>query len=205
LRLRRRPSRIDLRPETGHPHPKREHPMSDSTPETGTDTTTDTETGTETEQVDWKAEAQKWQALSRKNEERAKANADAAKELEQLRRESMNERERAVEEARSKAEAEVTARFAAKLVDAEVRAAAAGRDIDIDALLEGLDRSRFITDDGDADQEAIAKWVDRVAPAPDVEEQPRGRLDLGQGTRTPPHALNGDPLLRDLKSKLGIR
>jgi hypothetical protein len=56
--------------------------VTEPTPETGTETpaTTTPETGTE---PDWKAEAEKWKALSRKNEDRLKAleSRDPVKEL----------------------------------------------------------------------------------------------------------------------------
>ena len=72
-------------------HPKRETTM----PETGTTKTADTnttdaavtETATTTEQtteVDYKAEADKWKAMSRKNEDSAKANAEKAKRLDEI-------------------------------------------------------------------------------------------------------------------------
>lgn len=197
--------------------------MSETTPDTGTDTPTpeaeaetgepapQPDTGNQEEQVDWKAEAEKFKALHRKQEERAKANAAAAKQLETLRRESMTEQEKAVAEAVEKARSETMREFGGRLVEAEVRAAVAARPVDAEALLEGLDRSRFLTDDGEPDRDAIAKWVDRIAPAPsDEDSQPtQGFPDLGQGARRAAPdkstALNGDPLMRDLKSKLGIR
>lgn len=42
------------------------------------------ETGTVDAEKDWKAEADKWQSLARKHEERAKGNADAVKQLGEL-------------------------------------------------------------------------------------------------------------------------
>jgi hypothetical protein len=63
---------------------------------------------------DWKAEAEKWQALSRKNEDQAKANAAAAKRVRELEERDMSEAQKAqkvadetaAELARYKAEAE---------------------------------------------------------------------------------------------------
>lgn len=181
--------------------------MPDGTADTATtDTTTTTDTtdttSTDTDEtVDWKAEAEKFKALARKHEDRAKANSTAAKELEELKTASMNDQEKAVALARIEARTEALRDVGAKLVDAEVRAAAAGRNVDIDALLEGLDRSRFIDDDGDAKRDEIVAWVDRIAPADETFS-----VDLGQGARgADQRALNGDPLLRDVKAKLGIR
>lgn len=185
--------------------------MSDTAPDTGTDTTTTTtdaggdadtggapDTGATDDTVDWKAEAEKYKALSRKHEERAKANANAAKERDELRQASMSEQEKAVEAAKQEARTEVLAELGGELVDAAVRAAVAGRNIDADALLDGLDRARFITEDGKANTEAIAAWVDRIAPKSDA-----GVIDLGQGARGAAATSSGDPLLEAVKSLTG--
>jgi len=50
-----------------------------------------------------------------------------------------------------------------------VRAAAAGRVADVDALLEGINPAKFLTDDGEPDRDAISVWVDRIAPKNDEE------------------------------------
>jgi hypothetical protein len=123
---------------------------------------------------DWQAEAEKWKALSRQHE---KASRNAAGELDKLRKASMTEQEKAVAEAVAKGKSEAFAEFGQRLVEAEVRAAAAGRGIDADALLEGLDRSRFVDAEGEPDRKAIEAYLDRLAP------KQAKRLDLGQGAR----------------------
>jgi hypothetical protein len=164
------------------------------------------------------AEAEKWKSLARKHEERAKQNAAAAKERDEARQAAMSDQERAVAEAAAAARAATLAEFGSALVDAEVKAAAAaltaaGRPVDAGALLEGdtLNRAAFLGEDGKADAAKVAAWLDRVAPkaADPAEQQPTGPVwpDLGQGQRGPANkdmALNGDPLLRDLKAKLNI-
>jgi hypothetical protein len=161
------------------------------------------------------AELDKWKGLARKHEDRAKANAAAAKERDEIRQASMTEQERAVAEATAAARAEVLAEVGSTLVDAEVKTAAAnlaaaGRAVDAEALLEGIDRKAFLGEDGKPNAEAIANWLDRVAPkaAEATSQQPTAPVwpDLGQGNRGPKDMpLNGDPLLRDLKTKLGIQ
>lgn len=179
--------------------------MTTTAPDTGTTDTTDTTTeGTGT---DLAAEVEKWKSLARRHEERAKANAGAVKELEELRSKSMTDQERAVAEAISKARTDTLREVAAKLVAAEIRTAVTGRGVDADALLYGVDHSRFLGDDLEPDTDAIRAWVDRVAPArtePDRAKQ--AWPDLGQGARGGQNsmALNGDPLLGALKNKLGI-
>jgi hypothetical protein len=190
----------------GRTNPTREtNTMSEATPDTGAPIP---DPANEPEPVtggpaDLAAEIEKWKAQARKHEDRAKANAAAAKELEQVRAAAMTDQERAVAEARAQARTETLKEVGAERVADAVRVAAAGRLVDVDALLEGLDRTRFLDADGQPDVAAITTWVDRVAPKPS--EGPAGFPDLGQGARTPSHALNGDPLTRDLKNVLGIR
>lgn len=183
--------------------------MSDATAETATETTetateeaqASTETQPQEAATDLAAELERWKAQSRKNEDRAKANAEAAKELERLKREALPEQERLVEEARAAARAEALAEVGEERVESAVRVAAAGRQIDVDAVLEGLDRKRFLSDDGKPDTAAIKAWVERIAPITETATA----VDLGQGARQGSDlALNGDPLLADLKNKLGI-
>ena len=174
--------------------------------EEATVTTTVTESVTEEAPdtgPDLNAELEKWKAAARKHEDRAKANAKAAQELEQLKTASMSDLEKAVAQAKAEARTQTLVELGSERVADAVRVAAAGRSVDVDALLDGLDRSRFLTDDGTPDREAIEAWVERIAPKPTEGTFP----DLGQGARgaTDTRALNGDPLLKDLKNKLGIR
>jgi hypothetical protein len=183
--------------------------MAESQPDTGT---ADTPTDTPTEQApdtgtDLAAEVAKWKALARKHEEKSKALAPAAKELETLKQQTMTELEKAVATAKTEARAEVLREVGASRVDDALRVALAGRPVDVDALLDGLDRSRFLDSEGQPDRDAIASWVDRIAPAQDPTAP--AVVDLGQGNRGgaagSDMALNGDPLLQSLKSKLGVR
>lgn len=139
-------------------------------------------------------------ANSRKWEERSKANYEAAQELERLKLETLPEQERLLAEAEAKGSAAATAKLAGRLVDAELRTALKGRHGDVDAVLEGLDRSKFLVD-GEPDTAAIASWVDRIAP--ETETTPASPWpDLGQGANnTTP--LGSDPLLAHLTAMVG--
>lgn len=173
----------------------------------GDQTSTTSESGTGEETKDWAAEATKWREMARKHEDRAKANATAAKELEQLRQQSMTDLEKAVAQARTEGHSEGLAAGMSRVVRAEIRAAAAGRMSadQLGALLEATNLAVFIGEDGDVDEEKVARFVDGIAPPVEEETRP-GFPDLGQGARSGTNvALNGDPLLRELKSKLGIR
>jgi hypothetical protein len=176
----------------------------ETAPETGDVSATQPETG---DAKDWKAEAEKWRALSRETEKKAKANAQ---ELEQLRQQSMSDQEKAVAAARAEGRAEGLAIGTQRVVRAEIRAAAAGRLTaeQLDALLEATNLAVFIGEDGEVDEAKVLRFVNGIAPTPDEAEQAtrQGFPDLGQGARgSSSMALNGDPLLRDLKAKLGVR
>jgi hypothetical protein len=132
---------------------------------------------TETETVDLSAEVDKWKALSRKNEQQAKANAQAAKELEELKRESLTEQERLIESTREDTRKTVRMEFAAKLVEAELKSELNGRVLEGNAIV-GFDKTAFIDENGDIDTEAISAWVE--AHTKTVEPT---MPDLGQGLR----------------------
>lgn len=171
-----------------------------------------TDTGDAT---DWKAEAERYKHLAARHEGQAKANSKAKTELETLRRQAMTDQERAVAEAVDAAKAtaavEAAQRYGSQLVAAEVRAAAAGR-LEagaIDTLVSQLNVAGFLDEAGDVDRAAVTAFVDGLVPPPDPEQTPSPPAfpDLGQGARGNRGALplNGDPLLRDLKAKLGVR
>lgn len=157
-----------------------------ATESTETETTTEAET-TESE-TDWKAEAEKWKNQSQKQEQRAKENKKARDELDRLHKESMSESERAIAEAKDQGRSEALTTIGSRLVDAEFRVAAAGTSLEVDdEFLETLDRSKFLTDDGDPNKDAIKAWVDRIAPAKtettEPTQGPLAGIDLGQGSR----------------------
>lgn len=192
--------------------------MSDTTPDTG-DTTSATETEQTTEPngdgqdmtveqllADREAELAKWKAQARKHEERAKANAAAAKQLEEVKRQGLSDAEKAIAEARDQAKAEAAREFGGKLAVEAIRGAARDRVADVDALIDGIDPTKFLGDDGEPDRDRIAEWVDKVAPKVEQEEKPFP--DLAQGVRTnarSEHGLAGSQLERDLKQALGAR
>lgn len=175
------------------------------TAETTTDTSTETETTTEDQSTDTDdqstdltAELDKWKAQARKHEERAKANAKAAKELEEFKRQSMSETEKAIDEARNEGRKQALTEAGSKIAAAEVRAAATGRMTaeQVDTLVDGINLARFIDDDGEVDRDAVTQFVDGIAPQQDSPPSP---LDLGQGARgtgAGPAKTDMDSLLR---------
>lgn len=146
------------------------------TPETGTDPEPTEDQPTQPEptpaadETDWKAEAEKYKALSRKHEQRAKQNAGAAKELDELKAAQLTEQEKAVKEARDEGLAEGLKNGNQRLIRAEVIAAAAGKVADpedayailtANGALAGLE----VDTDGHVDTAAISAAVDELVKA----------------------------------------
>lgn len=168
---------------------------------TSTTTAGDADTDWKSQAEAHKAESRKWEALAKKNEQRARA-AGTAEELEQLRKKaaeydalaaaSMTEHEKALAAARAEAAAEATAKargtYTTRLVTAQFTAALAGR-MDADArseLLEGLDLGKFLDADGEVDPDRVQRFADRIAPAAAAAtSKDRQPADLGQGRRPP--------------------
>jgi len=118
---------------------------------------------------------------SRKWEQRARDNMNAAEELAKLRQSSMSDTERAVEQARAEARKEAYAETSERLAAAEVRAALAGVVDDPDAIVEDLNLSRYVTDEGDVDAKAVKVLAEKYAKL----TPGKGSADLKQGSRTP--------------------
>lgn len=146
-------------------------------------------------------DAEKWQALSRKNEDKAKSNADAAKELERIRTANLTDEQRIA------AEREALQRQASEAAE---RATTAELDLlrfrVADGKIPAEDVALFLTG---TDEETIRKQAERYlslnsgqTPGPRPDHSQGGSAATGEGAGT--HALNGDPLLDTLKAKLGI-
>lgn len=138
-----------------------------------------------------------WKAQSRKHENRVKSMGDysdlksKASEYDKFLEESKTQAERDVEVARAEGRTEALKESTGRLVQAEFKAAAAGRlsDEQRDELLASLDTSKFVTADGEPDDERIRAFVAAIAP--------RKPADLGQGRRPEP-AKQGVSSGRDL-------
>lgn len=145
---------------------------------------------TEADATDWKAEARKW-------EERAKENRKAAAELERQRQASMTEAEKAVAEAESRGRQTAAQEFAQRLARSDFLTAAARRNptYDAAAILDDLNLSRYVGEDGEPDTKAIAKAVERLIPVGSSEPERPTSLDLG-AKRTLPSGPNMNDLIR---------
>ena len=131
---------------------------------------------------DWEAEALKWKALARKHEN---ANASSLKELEQLRTAQMTDTEKAIAEAEKRGRDAALKELRADMARTKFQAQAAGKVADVDALLEVVDVSRFLKEDG-IDEDAIAATIERFTKVAPAQPAPPkfGSVELGpQGDR----------------------
>ncbi len=112
---------------------------------------------------DTKDEMSYWKEMARKNEKAAKAAASA---LDKARTAQMSEQERAVEAAKREGRAEAVTIANARILKAEVKAAAAGKLADPADAVQFLDLGDFaVSDDGDVDTKAISKAIDSLIVA----------------------------------------
>jgi hypothetical protein len=154
----------------------------DPTPEPSAPESPATEQPAAEPDKDWEAEAAKWKALARKHEN---ANASSLKELEQLRIAQMSETDKAIAEAEKRGRDAALKELRADMARAKLQAQAAGKVADVEALLEVVDVSRFLKEDG-IDEEAIAATIERLTKVAPAQPAPPkfGSVELGpQGDR----------------------
>lgn len=110
----------------------------------------------------------------------------AQKELEQVRRASMSESEKAIAEAKAAGRVEAASEFGRELARERFDAIAGRRNPDFDTAkaLEYVDLSKFLGEDGRPDPKAITAAVERLVPeaqggAPSYDGGPRGSAPKG--------------------------
>jgi DNA-binding transcriptional MerR regulator len=133
----------------------------------------------------WKAEGLKPAQIaerlkaSRKWESRAKKNSDAADELARLKREGMSEQEAAVAAAR----AEERVKGGERIARSAFLAAAKGRIENPAEVVEDINLKKYIDDDGEVDDDAIAALVDKLAPKKSGKDDENDEDDDREGGR----------------------
>lgn len=105
--------------------------------------------------ADLEADRDKWQSMSRKQEERAKSNADKAKRFDDLEAATKSDLERVTERATA-AEGRASA-LAARAAKAEIRALAANTFADPSDAAAFIDLDGLVGDDGDVDTKRVEK------------------------------------------------
>ncbi len=144
------------------------------------------------DKTDWKAEARKW-------EQRAKENKAAAAEIEKARKAAMSETERAIAEAEERGRMAVRSEYGARLAQTEFRAAAAARNpgYDVGKALGYVDLAKFVGDDGEPDNKAIAAAVADLVPEASGPQPP----SFDGGTRQP--AASGPSMTQLIRAAAG--
>lgn len=131
---------------------------------------------------------------------------DLEAELTRVRESSMSETEKAIEKAKREAKAEATSAYNRRILQAEMRAAAAGKLADPEDAIRFLDLDDFtVGDDGAIDQKAVTKALDELVKAKPylAASATRPTGDADQGTR---RTSSGGSLMNDLiKSSLPSR
>jgi hypothetical protein len=171
--------------------------MSESTPETGTPAPpAPAETAPEPQQQEPPAEdyEAKWKAQQ-------KVNRDLERKLEQTRTANMNETEKAVHEAEQRGRSAALQDFGQRLARTEFDALAARRNPDFNTgnVLEYVDLSKMVGEDGEPDAKALRAAVERLVPEPQESVAP----EFGGGTRTPPSKSTsfGDVLRTEIQGR----
>lgn len=125
-----------------------------------------------------------WKTWARQWEKRAKA---SEKELATVKASQMTEQEKAMADARREGATEVMAKANARLLRAEVRAAAAGRFADAEDACRFLDLAQFnVGEDGEVDSKAIATAVGKL-----LQDKPYLAINRPQGPGSADQGLNG--------------
>ncbi len=110
---------------------------------------------------------------------------DFERELEKFRQASMSENEKAVAEAKASGRSEALTQVGKRLARAEFKAIAAGKGLDVSALLDDIDVSRYVGDDGEPDEKEITAAVERFAALKGDPQQPPA-VSFDGGPRSSP-------------------
>lgn len=139
-----------------------------------------------------------WQAKARKHERdlksERKARETAERERDELKTANQTETERLIEKARKEAaettKAEVSGAFKTRILNAEIRAQAAGKFANkaLAVRLLDLDAAQLVDDNGEVDDKAIAAAVDEFLKQDEnaglragTSSRPAGDADAGKG------------------------
>lgn len=164
------------------------------------------------EEKDWKAEADKWKSLARTHESKWKAAND---ELDTLRAASMSEAEKAIEDAKKAARQEALSEVGGKLVQAELKAAAAESGVKLPEGFEDvLNLSKFLGDNGSVNTDAVTNFVNSLGGSssglPKVggigpqHGDPKGQVTRDQLSRMSPAEIMEARSMGRLNNILGI-
>lgn len=126
-------------------------------------------------------------------------------ELEEIKKSQLSESEKAIaaarEEGKAEGKKEATDQWSSHAIESEFKAAFAGRDFDIDSFLESANTSKFLTDDGLINSQAITELAEKLAPKPSTSTA----YVQGQYRQTPIPLNAGGPLAESVLRALDGR
>lgn len=155
----------------------------DTAPPADTDTPEPSTEPTPAEQPksDTDDEAAKWKAMARKHESEAKK---LAKQIAEVQAAQMSDQEKAISEAEQRGALSARQSLGQKLAAAELKAAGVPAE-----MLDDLNLARYVTDDGDVDDEQVSALAAKFAsitvkaPVPQVPTGPQNGTSKPQMTR----------------------
>lgn len=101
-----------------------------------------------------------WKAMARKHEREAKK---TAAELERVRKANQSEHEKALDEAKNEGRRSALTEAGQRLAAAEIRAALTGVVPDPKAIVEDLNLLKYVTEDGEVDEDAVKVLREKFA------------------------------------------
>lgn len=171
--------------------------------------------GTPVAEMTPEEQAAYWKFQSRKHEQRNtgwqqvvgdKSAEDLKKdlaELAEIRKSKMTPSEQQIEDAKKQARQEALAEFAPRLAELAFQQALAHvAEADRKELIEDLNLSKFVTEDGGVNMEAVAKTAARIAPVTGGRGSGRGP-DFGAGRRTPSKTSAADQGREEAQRRFG--
>lgn len=128
----------------------------------------------------------------------------AQSELEAIKASQMSDAEKAIATARAEGKLEgareATGQWSTRAIEAEFKAAFAGKEFDIDTFLESANTSKFLTGDGQIDSQAITELAEKLAPKP----APTSTSYVqGQHRQTPISLNDGNALTQSVMNAIG--
>lgn len=137
-------------------------------------------------EIDYKAEADKWKGLARKHEQQWKAAKPAVDKLAELEAAGMSDMDKAVKEAEERGRTQAVKTYGEQIAAAKLEAALTGVVPDPSGLVAELNLSKYVTDTGDVDTDAIAAAREKFSTQiPTPAAPPAPNLHQGRQGQTP--------------------
>lgn len=133
----------------------------------------------------------------RQAQKAAKEGATALTELQELKDRDKTETERAIEAAKAEGRQSALTESGQRLAAAEIKAALAGVVPDPKAIVEDLNLSKYVTDDGDVDEAAVTALRDKYAALSGGKKPP----SFDGGAKDTGHDGGGSFLSKALREK----